>query len=182
MEKRVKPDNRQKLLLAITIAVAALFVGDKLIYTPLLNLAEARSKEIKSLGLRLKRGKALMAQEQNIRGDWQNMRTNMLPNNQSVAQERVLTKFQEWAQESGASLNGTVPQWKTGETPDYKSLVCRVDVSGTLWMLSRFIYNVEKGPMGLRLESVDLNSRDNTGQQLTLGLQVSGLVLTSPEK
>jgi hypothetical protein len=178
----VKPDNRQKLLLLLTIAVAALYVGDKLIYSPLVHLAEARSNEVKKLRLQVKRGKALLAQEQAIRNDWADKRTNMLPDNQSFAQEQVLKAFQDWAQESGVSLNGTVPQWKNGETPDYKTLVCRVDASGTLWMLSRFIYNVEKGPMGLRLESVDLNSRDNTGQQLTLGLQVSGLVLTSPEK
>src|SRR6185295_19719374 len=106
------------------------------------------------------RGKAMLAQEQTIRSDWSGMRTNMLSNNQSLAQERVLSAFQDWAHESGVSLNGTVPQWKNGETPDYKTLVCRVDASGTLWMLSRFIYDIEKGPMGLRLESVDLNSRD----------------------
>jgi len=57
-----------------------------------------------------------------------------------------------------------------------------VDASGTLWMLSRFIYDIEKDPMGLKLESVDLSSRDNTGQQITLALQVSGLVLTSQEE
>jgi hypothetical protein len=178
----MKPDNRQKFLLMLTIVAAALFIGDKLVYSPLVNLAEARNKEVKRLRLQVARGKMMLAQEKNIRGDWADMRTNMLPNNQSFAQEQVLKAFQDWAQESGVSLNGTVPQWKNGETPDYKTLVCRVDASGTLWMLSRFIYDVEKGPMGLRLESVDLNSRDNTGQQLTLGLQVSGLVLTSPEK
>jgi len=49
-------------------------------------------------------------------------------------------------------------------------------------MLSRFIYDVEKGPLGLKLESVDLTSRDNTGKQLSLGLQISGLVLTPNAK
>jgi hypothetical protein len=48
--------------------------------------------------------------------------------------------------------------------------------------VSRFLYDIEKGPLGLKLESVDINSRDNTGKQLTLGLQVSGLVLTSEGK
>jgi hypothetical protein len=48
-------------------------------------------------------------------------------------------------------------------------------------MLSRFIYDIEKDPMGLKLESADFNSHDNTGQQMTLALQVSGLVLNSQE-
>jgi len=49
-------------------------------------------------------------------------------------------------------------------------------------MLSRFIYDVEKDPMGLKLDSVDFSSRDNTGQQLTLALQVSGLALTAQDQ
>ena len=33
--------------------------------------------------------------------------------------------------------------------------------------------------MALKLESVELSTRDTTGQQLTLDLQISGLVLVS---
>jgi hypothetical protein len=36
--------------------------------------------------------------------------------------------------------------------------------------------------MALKLESIEISSRDNDGQQLALGLQVSGLVLTPPEQ
>ena len=58
------------------------------------------------------------------------------------------------------------------------TLECRVEAAGTLSTLSRFVYELEKAPMALRLQSVELSSRDNDGQQLALGLQVSGLVLT----
>jgi hypothetical protein len=33
--------------------------------------------------------------------------------------------------------------------------------------------------MALKLESVELSAHDTVGQQLTLGLQISGLVLAS---
>ena len=36
--------------------------------------------------------------------------------------------------------------------------------------------------MALRLESVELSARDKEGQQLSLGLQLSGLVLNPPPK
>jgi hypothetical protein len=58
------------------------------------------------------------------------------------------------------------------------TLDCRVEASGDLGTLSRFVYDIEKDPMALKLESVELSTRDDTGQQLTLGLQISGLVLT----
>jgi len=177
----MKTSSRQQLLIVATIVVVALFASDRLIYTPLKHLWQARAKEVKDLRGQIRRGSATIKNEQAINGKWDQMRTNTLPNNQSAALEKISKAFHDWAQESGASLNGVTPQWKS-DSDEYKTVVCRVDASGTLWMLSRFIYDIEKDPMGLKLESVDLSSRDNTGQQLTLALQVSGLVLTSQEQ
>ena len=59
------------------------------------------------------------------------------------------------------------------------TLNCRLEASGDLGTLSRFVYDLEKDPMALKLESVELSAHDNTGQQLTLDLQISGLVLVS---
>jgi hypothetical protein len=174
----MKTGNRQSLLLIVTLAVGALFVGEKLVYTPLVNLWKARAKEIAKLRGDIRRGTVTIRNEMTYRGEWDEMRTNTLPNNQSVALERVSKSFYDWAQESGVSLNSVTPQWK-GDATDYKTVVCKVEASGTLWMLSRFIYDIENDPLGLKLESADFSSRDNTGQQLTLGLQVSGLVLES---
>jgi hypothetical protein len=175
----MKPGNRQKLLVAATIVVVALFAGDKLVYSPLKSFWQTRTLELKRLRGDIARGLVTMKDERAIRGHWDQMKTNTLPNNQSAALERISKSFHDWAEESGASLNGVTPQWK--DTDDYKTVVCRVDASGTLWMLCRFIYDVEKDPMGLKLESVDFSSRDNTGQKMTLGLQVSGLVLNFQE-
>ena len=46
--------------------------------------------------------------------------------------------------------------------------------------LSHFLYSVERDPMALKLELVELGARDKDGQQLSLGLQLSGLVLNTP--
>jgi len=59
------------------------------------------------------------------------------------------------------------------------TLNCRVEASGSLGTLSQFLYRIEKGPAALKLDSVELSAHDNTGQQLTLGLQISGLALIS---
>jgi hypothetical protein len=173
----MKTDNRQKLLIVLTGIVLAFFVGDKLVYAPLVKFWKAREVELSKLRTQVKDGTALIKREDVVRGRWDEMRGNTLPNNQSQAQERVLKALQDWAQESNVSLNGTNPQWKN-DSDEYRTLICRVDATGSVWQLSRFIYHIEKGPMGLKLESVDISSRDNTGQQLALGLQISGLVLT----
>ena len=49
----------------------------------------------------------------------------------------------------------------------------------TLGKLSEFLYSIEKSP-ALKVDSVALSAHDATGQQLTLGLQLSGLALIKP--
>ncbi len=177
----MKIENRQQFLVALTVAAVVLLAGDKLVLTPLTNLWKDRAREITRLRTEVAEGSALLKREQAIRDHWTEMQTNSLPNNPSLAQEQVLKAFVNWSQESGVSINAITPQWRN-DSDEYKTLVCHVDASGTMWMLSRFLYDVELGPMALKVESVDLSSHDNNGQQMTLGLQVSGLVLPLPNR
>ena len=93
-----------------------------------------------------------------------------------MAEGRLLGAFDGWSRESRVSIMSIKPQWKRSDD-DFMTLECRVDASGTLATITRFLYEIEHNPLALKVESVELNSRDTTGAQLTLGLQVSGLVL-----
>ena len=63
------------------------------------------------------------------------------------------------------------------------TLNCRVEAGGSLSALMQFLYQIKRSPMALKMDSVQLNSRDTTGQQMTLSLQISGLVLVpTPQK
>jgi hypothetical protein len=171
----VKIENRQQLLVIITLAVAALLLGDWLIFSRLATAWKSRAQTIARLRTQVSEGALLVRGESAVRGRWGEMQTNALPANQSLAQEQMLKAFENCRQESGVSINGISAQWK--EETDYQTLVCRVDAAGNLWTLARFLHDIERDPMALKIESVDLSSNDKTGQQLTLGLQVSGLVL-----
>ncbi|HHY84485.1 MAG TPA: hypothetical protein GYA07_02955 [Verrucomicrobia bacterium] len=168
--------NRQKLLIILTAVVAGLFAGDKLVYTPLKNWWKSREAEIERLREEIAEGRELIDRGDAVRTRWADMRRNMLPNNQS-AQGTLLNALQEWAEESGISVTALNPQWMEDE--NYRTLDCRVDAEGSLWQVTRFIYNIEKGPMGLKLNSVDITSKDGTGRRLTLVLEISGLVLAA---
>lgn len=178
----MKPADRQKRLIMIVAVLVGLFLGDRIVYSPLLHLWQARQNEIKRLRLQVADGTALVRRQDIVRGRWDSMRTNTLPNNQSLAQEQMLKTIQNWAQESGVSLNAVTPQWRNSDSEDYKTLICRIDASGSIGMLARFVYDLESGPLGLKLDSADFSSRDASGRQLSLGLQTSGLVLTPKEK
>jgi hypothetical protein len=108
------------------------------------------------------------------------MRTNTLPVNLSAAENEVLKGFNRWAEESRISISSIKPQWRRNEE-DYMLLECRADTFGTMENLSRFLYEIEKDPLALRVESLEITTRDNNGQQLAMAVQVSGLLLTPEE-
>ncbi|MCX8109021.1 MAG: hypothetical protein N3G20_09480, partial [Verrucomicrobiae bacterium] len=54
---------------------------------------------------------------------------------------------------------------------------CRIDSSGDMGSITRFLYNMESDPLAVRVQDVDLSARDDAGQQITLAVQISGLIL-----
>lgn len=168
--------NRQQLLIVVAVSVVALFAADKLLLSPLSNLWDARAGQIKVLRNQLSRGKMLVQRERGIRDHWAQMQDRALTNNTSAAEQQVFHAINTWAEDSGVIVNAITPQWKN-DTDDYATYDCRIDASGDLSRLSRFLYEAERAPLALKFDSVELNSRDKNGQQLSLGLQFSGLML-----
>lgn len=173
--------NRQQLLIIAAVGALALLLGDRLVFSPLVNAWKSRSEQITELRKKVKNGRELIARETSYRSRWENMSTNALPQNTSLAEQHVYNAFDRWSQNSRISVNSITPQWKRNNGEDYMTLECRVDAAGNINTLSRFIYDLEKDPMALRVESIEITAKDKDGAQLAMGLQVSGLVLLPKE-
>lgn len=176
-EATVRIENRQRVLMIATLALAALLAADKLVYEPLAGVWQVRAARVAELRQNLADGALLVQRERSLRARWDRIQTNALPRNTSLAEQQVLKAFDAWSQDSHATITAMTPQWKHA-ADDYQTIECHVDASGALAALTRLLYDIEKSPMALQLESVDIRSRDDAGQDLTMGLVVSGLVLT----
>ncbi len=169
--------NRQQLLTIGTIVMLGLFAADRLVVDPLMGFWDAKAKRIRQMRADVAQGKALLQRETSIRGLWSQMEHSTLTNNTSAAEQQLFGAIDSWRQNSGVAINGATPQWKH-DADDYMTYQCRMDASGNLATLSKFLYDIEKDPMALRLDSIEISARDKEGQVLVLGLQISGLVLT----
>lgn len=177
----MKIKNRQEFLVVLTIAAAGLFVAVNFVFTPMQGWWSARQARVRDLRAKVAEGNQLIRREAGIRSHWDDMRANALPANTSAAEHQVLTALTGWSRDSGAEISSIMPQWKNDAT-NYMTLDCRVETAGDLGALSKFIYDIEKGPMAVRLDSVELSSHDNNGQQMTLGLEINGLALIQNDK
>lgn len=174
-------ENRQRVLAIAAIAGIALLASDRLIISPLTRSWKERSTRIAELKKSVSQGAILMEREQTIRRRWDGMMTNTLPDDTAEAENEVLRAFERWSQESRISISSIKPQWRRNND-DYMILECRADAFGSIQAVTRFLYEVERDPLALKVEAIEIATRDNDGQQLTLGLQVSGLVLNPQEQ
>jgi Tfp pilus assembly protein PilO len=172
----VKIKNRQQLLMFAAIGLIAFFAADKIIFTPVMNLWTSRSKEIARLKKQVADGGLLIKRENSLRGRWEQMRTNTLAANPTIAEQQLLKGIDRWSRSSRLTVTSLGQQWKH-DADDYTTLQCRVEATGNMSALSQFLFDLEKDPMALKLDSVEISTRDSEGQQLSLGLQISGLVI-----
>lgn len=173
--------NRQRFLAILAIVGIALLAGDKLLITPLSASWKERSTRITELKKLVAQGEQLLDRDQTIRKRWDGMQHNMLADDTAEAENEVLRAFERWSQDSRISISSIKPQWRRSNE-DYMTLECRADAFGSIQAVTRFLYEVERDPLAFKVEAVEISPRDNDGQQLTLGLQVSGLVLNPQEQ
>ncbi len=175
------PSNRQRLLMILAGTAVALLVVDSLLFTPLTKAWQSRRGEIARLQKDVTEGRSIIERAARTQARWKEMQEQALPMEPASAEQVLITAFDRWGRANSIELGWIKPQWKRGTTNRFSQLECRVDATGSLAALSRFLYEVEKSTLALRVDSVELMARDENGQKLTLGLLVSGLRLTPLE-
>jgi hypothetical protein len=177
----MNPQKRQQFLIVLTAVVVGIYAADMVVVEPLLKWWSSRSQTIVQLRKKVQEGTLLIQREDGIRTRWEGMNTNTLPANSALAEQQVLRAFDGWAKNTGTEISDILPQWKD-DSDEHTTLNCRVEAGGGLSTLGRFLYEIERSPMALKLDSVQLRTRDDAGRQLTLNLQISGLVLAKAQK
>lgn len=172
--------DRQKFLLIIAAVAMGLLIADNFVFEPLIAGWKARSEKLEALENSVRSAKSLIMNEAGIRRNWSGKKDNMLPANNSQAEAIMLDAFDRWQRSSGISRTSYRTQWKSGEDDSYMTLECHADFSGSLRTITEFLYQMEKDPMAIQLENMQLASRDNNGRDMTLSLQVSSVQLAPP--
>jgi hypothetical protein len=178
---KITPSNRQRLLMILAGASIGLLLLDSVVLTPMTKAWQTRSAEIARLKNNVTEGRSAIERADRTRTLWAEMQAQAMPGDPAKAEQDLITAFDRWGRAGGVELGSIKPQWKRGTTNRYSLLECRVDASGTLSALTRFLYEVERSPLALRVDAVELTARDDNGHRLSLGLLVSGLRLTPLE-
>ena len=175
------PSKRQNWLVIIAGLGLLVLVLDRVIFTPVGHVWQIHAAEIVQLRQSIANGRSMSAHASETRRAWTEMQSEALPKDAAQAEQDLITAFDRWGHASNIELGSIKPQWKRGATEHSSLLECRVDATGTLPALTRFLYELELSPLALRVDSVELTARDDNGQKLGLSLIVNGLRLVPLE-
>ncbi len=173
----MEPKNREKLLLMATGACVALWLLNLLVISPLIDSWHDRSAEIDKLTKELAEGAALVRRADVIRDRWDYMRGNALNSDTTVAERQMFTAFDRWAKTGNVTQGSFRPQVQDSDA-NYLTVECRSDVSGSINNVGDFLRAMSRDPLANKLDSFVLTAKDDNGRQLTLDMNLSGLVLT----
>jgi Tfp pilus assembly protein PilO len=168
--------NREKILLIVTAACVALWLLNMLVITPITDAWHSRSERIANLHKSIAAGRMLIHRQESVRSQWNQMQTNALSSDSTVAEREIFAAFDRWVGKSGVTEGSFRPQLHETDT-NYSTIECRADVTGNIEGILRFLYEMGKDPMGVKLESCELTAKDDTGKQLALTMDLSGLIL-----
>jgi hypothetical protein len=172
--------NREKILAIALGACVFIWLGNVFVLKPVGRSWRARSERIAQLTTQIQDGRQLLARGPSVLERWDRMQTNSLPATATLAESQLFNAFDGWVRDSGVTQGSFHPQLR--ETDDnYSVLECRADVSGDMQQIFNFLYDLEKDPIALKLDSVGLTSRDDNGRQLALVLEMSGLMLPATQ-
>lgn len=172
---------RQRLLLLASGVLVGLLALDRLVVGPGLAHWRARTTEIAALERTLAAGRGLVESRERTEAAWRRLREGALPGDPSLAEQRLLAALETGARAEGVELTGLRPRWRKGGSSEASFLECRLDASGSFPALVRLLGELEKSPLALRVESIELSARDEGGQRLALALTVTGLRLAPLE-
>ena len=172
-------DRRQRLLLIAAIACVALLLGTQFVVRPLAAVWHSWSDRIDVAQKNLTMWGPQVTRVPELRTRWGEYKKRSLPREQQTAEGQLLGAVSRWAGANRLNVTTVKPSWRLSDEKDAKSRTVQVQVTatGNLSSVAGFLYSLETDPMPLRVEDVELTTRDPKGDQLTLRLTFTGLVV-----
>jgi len=182
-------NKREKLLLVFVLLAVAILAGDRLVLGPLVNSWQTRAAKIIELERNVGNGKVLLPRGKSNTKTWERYWRDNLNNTNSVAEDEVLRAIENWTGDSGILLTSVKPQWQNHEyeflgkeiaenkTYSYKTYDVRLVAEGTMQEAVEFVHAIESDELPLKIEQLELLSREKTGKLISVSVHFTGLQL-----
>lgn len=170
-------NRREQILILLTVLCVSALAADHFVLSPLIGLWQTRSTRIAELRQNLDKGQMLVDREDAMEEEWSRMRAAGLSSDNAETEKVLFNALSEWVGRSGLSVASQKPRWLEDEDEQGKKIELRIDSTGNMGSITRFLYELERDRLPFKVEDMEINAQDAKGRSLSFEMRVTGLVL-----
>jgi len=169
--------SKRERLIAITMLLAVgLFLLDRVVLTPLQDRKEAMARERDQALSDLERARALFDRSKQLAPRWKQAREAGLQSDVAASESAALHAVRNWAQESGLTLSSLRPVRSTSpQTGALREIILQTSGTGPMRAVVGFLTRLETSSAPMRVADLQLGTRKEGYDDLTLQLRISAL-------
>ena len=169
--------KRERYIAIATVAAVGILALDRFALDPLVAAKTRLDTQVAKCQQNFDKARRLFANSRRKGHLWAEMQNNGLRRRDAAeAESQVLNSIREWAQDAGMSLSSVKPE-RTEKEKDFAKSTFRATGIGGMSQISRFIWHLETATIPLRVSDVQINSRKEGTDDLTVQLGISTIYL-----
>ncbi len=173
--------KRERVILLVMVAVLAALALDRFALTPLLDRRQAAQAERDRLVAEMARAESLLSRRKVIGPRWRRMTAEGLKPDPAEAESQVLRAIGVWADEARLNLVSLRPE-RSEEASLLPEIEFRATGTGSMAAVSRFLWRLETASIPLHIKNLELASRREGTDNLSVQLKMSTLYRPPPSE
>jgi len=172
--------KREKYIALVTIVAVVVLGLDRYLLTPFLDRREELRTEKQRLLGEFSRARALFARRKLLTPEWRRMTESGISSDPVEADAEVLNRIREWCRQSGLNMTSLKPE-RASSRKEPLEIAFQVAGTGPMRSVARFLWLVETSPLPVKIKQLEVGSRKEGADDLTVQLRISAICLKAPE-
>lgn len=163
---------REKWIVVVTAVVLGLFLLDHFIVRPFYQSLDDLTQKRALLQGKLDDAKQTLAASHVARSRWAQFRAGGLQSDASATENNFLNAIRSWSQEARLPLASIRPD-RSQSNHGLEEMSFQAGANGTMSAISAFLYRVETTHLPIRIREIQIASRTEGKDDLSLQLRLS---------
>ena len=171
--------KREKIIITATIAALCLLALDAYVLTPAMDERQALTARRTRLLAKMAQAQSLLERRRVLNHKWRTMLADGLKDAPAEAESQLLHSLGDWCSDARVRLSSLRPE-RSAEKSELPEVTVHAAGTGSMASISRLLWRIEKARIPAKIKMLQLGSRKDGTDDLSLHVKVSTLYSPSP--
>ena len=168
--------KREKYIVICTVVILTVFVLDRYALSPLLAMREETRTRKQQVTAQWDKGFGLLDRQKLMEKRWNKSSEQGISEKASDTTSRVLHELRNWSGQYGVNLSSITPDRVSSKKEEnFQEITFLVSGTGNMNSIGHFLYQLEHTTLPLRLKDIQLSSRQEAADDMSLQVRVSAI-------